>query len=98
MKYCTKCGASLEDSIWFCRSCGAPEEPVPAEKSIPSSGKSNSSRPRRGIAAQFDTIAAGKKPEASRFTYFYDFFQLLYHKSYCPFLSYMPSLLHRFDH
>lgn len=60
MKYCTKCGASLEDSAQFCRSCGAPVEPVPAEEASTPSGKSTSSRPRRGIAAQFDTIAAGK--------------------------------------
>lgn len=73
MKYCTKCGASLEDSAQFCRSCGAPVEPVPAEEASTPSGKSTFSRPRRGIAAQFDTIAAGKKTEASRFTYFYGF-------------------------
>lgn len=94
MKYCTKCGASLEDSAQFCRSCGAPVEPVPTEAASTPSGKSTSSRPRRGIAAQFDTIAAGKKPEASHFTYFYGFFQLLYHKSYHLFCrTYLPCCI-----
>ena len=37
---------------------------------------------RRGIAAQFDAIAAGQKPQGSCLTYWYGFFQLLYHKSF----------------
>ena len=37
---------------------------------------------RRGIAAQFDAIAAGQNPQGSCLAYWYGFFQLLYHKSF----------------
>lgn len=34
MKFCTRCGAQLEDSSKFCTSCGAPcEEPTPSQDS-----------------------------------------------------------------
>lgn len=49
---------------------------------------------RWGIAAQFDTIAAGQKPQSSYFTYLYGFFQLPYHKSYGLFkLTYLPCCI-----
>lgn len=53
-----------------------------------------SSKKRWGIAAQFDAIAAGQKPQSSYFTYLYGFFQLLYHKSYALFKrTYLPCCI-----
>ena len=49
---------------------------------------------RWGIAAQFPVIAAGQRPHASILTYFYGFYQLLYHKSYRLFCrTYLPCCL-----
>lgn len=49
---------------------------------------------RWGVAAQFPAVAAGQRPQASHFTYFYGFFQLLYHKSYRLFSrTYLPCCL-----
>ena len=49
---------------------------------------------RWGVAAQFPAIAAGQRPQASHFTYFYGFFQLLYHKSYRQLRrTYLPCCL-----
>ncbi|PWM58696.1 MAG: hypothetical protein DBX91_09105 [Subdoligranulum variabile] len=60
-----------------------PEPPRPAN-----------AKKRWGIAAQFDAIAAGQKPRSSYLTYFYGFFQLLYHKSYRLFnRTYLPCCL-----
>lgn len=93
MKYCTKCGATLEDSAKFCHACGSPTvEQTSAEDNLPpSTPKTPSTKKRWGIAAQFDSIAAGQKPKFSYYTYLYGFFQLLYHKSYRLFSrTYLP--------
>lgn len=65
----------------------------------PAAAHSEAPRPantkkRWGIAVQFDAVAAGQKPQPSHFTYFYGFFQLLYHKSYRLFnRTYLPCFL-----
>ena len=95
MKYCQHCGVQLEDSARFCPHCGTPV-PDPAVRKPAAPGQDQTAaaddrrqpevpRPvpkRRGIAAQFDAIAAGQKPQGSCLTYWYGFFQLLYHKSF----------------
>ena len=95
MKYCTKCGAALEDSAKFCHVCGTPaaDPPVADRNSQPSANSQTTSpsKKRWGIAAQFDAIAAGQKSRFSYYTYLYGFFQLLYHKSYRLFCrTYLP--------
>lgn len=95
MKYCQHCGVQLEDSARFCPHCGTPV-PDPAARKPAAPGQDQTAaaddrcqpevpRPihkRQGIAAQFDAIAAGQKPQGSCLTYWYGFFQLLYHKSF----------------
>lgn len=108
MKYCPNCGAQLSDSAKFCPHCGTPVPATtaphkPASTSVQNqpvvASSQNQSAPatakkRWGIAAQFDAIAAGQKPQSSYFTYLYGFFQLLYHKSYGLFKrTYLPCCI-----
>ena len=108
MKYCQNCGTQLEDSAKFCPNCGAKipglDAAHPSEASRPSAPAAPApagepaatvkEKKRFGIAAQVANIAAGKKTESSRLTYFYGFFQLLYHKSYRLFCrTYLPACL-----
>ena len=86
MKYCQHCGVQLEDSARFCPHCGTPV-PDPAARKPAAPGQDQTAaadnrrqpevpRPvhkRRGIAAQFDAIAAGQKPQGSYLTYWYVF-------------------------
>lgn len=95
MKYCQHCGVQLEDSARFCPHCGTPV-PDPAARKPAAPGQDQTAaaddrrqpevtRPipkRQGIAAQFDAIAAGQKPQGSCLAYWYGFFRLLYHKSF----------------
>ena len=107
MKYCQHCGVQLEDSARFCPHCGTPV-PDPAVRKPAAPGQDQTAaaddrrqpevtRPihkRQGIAAQFDAIAAGQKPQGSCLTYWYGFFQLLYHKSFGLFArTYLPCCL-----
>lgn len=110
MKYCQYCGAQLEEDAKFCSGCGAPVTdaggasaqpgaPAPAQPAAPAPAQPAAPAPAaakkyRGIAAQFEAIAAGKRPKASTFTFYYGFYQLLYHKSYRLFkYTYLPCSL-----
>lgn len=99
-KFCPHCGSPIPGA-------SVPPEPtaapVQSQSAAPASSKpapaaepprQTGTKKRWGIAAQFDAIAAGQKPQGSHFTYFYGFFQLLYHKSFRLFCrTYLPCYL-----
>ena len=82
------------------RTAPAPAQQPPIPPVRPASAAAQTPAPaapqkqRWGIAAQFPVIAAGQRPHASILTYFYGFYQLLYHKSYRLFCrTYLPCCL-----
>ena len=82
------------------RTAPAPAQQPPIPPVRPASAAAQTPAPaapqkqRWGIAAQFPVIAAGQRPRASILTYFYGFYQLLYHKSYRLFCrTYLPCCL-----
>lgn len=82
------------------RTAPAPAQQPPIPPVRPASAAAQPPAPaapqkqRWGIAAQFPVIAAGQRPHASILTYFYGFYQLLYHKSYRLFCrTYLPCCL-----
>lgn len=82
------------------RTAPAPAQQPPIPPVRPASAAAQTPAPaapqkqRWGIAAQFPAIAAGQRPHASILTYFYGFYQLLYHKSYRLFCrTYLPCCL-----
>lgn len=97
-KFCPSCGTPVEDTA-ATPAQNRPETPANQAEttSIPKSSASahpDNGKKRWGIAAQFDAIAAGQKPHGSFLTYFYGFFQLLYHKSFRLFnRTYLPCCL-----
>lgn len=104
-KFCPHCGTPVPSTA-APREPAAPVQDQPAAAApsnqpaaAPASDHTEPPRPatakkRCGIAAQFDAIAAGQKPQSSYFTYLYGFFQLLYHKSYGLFKrTYLPCCI-----
>lgn len=99
-KFCPHCGSPIPGAAVAPEPTAAPvqsqstasasSKPAPAAEPPRQTG----TKKRWGIAAQFDAIAAGQKPQGSHFTYFYGFFQLLYHKSFRLFCrTYLPCYL-----
>lgn len=99
-KFCPHCGSPITGA-------SVPPEPtaapVQSQSAAPASSKpapaaepprQTGTKKRWGIAAKFDAIAAGQKPQGSFFTFVYGFFQLLYHKSFRLFChTYLPCYL-----
>lgn len=105
-KFCPRCGTPVPATTAPHEPAAAPVQGQPAAAApstqpaaTPAANQTEPPRPvsskkRWGIAAQFDAIAAGKKPQSSYFTYLYGFFQLLYHKSYGLFKrTYLPCCI-----
>lgn len=104
-KFCPQCGTSIpstEEPHEPATAESAQNRPVAVPIQSQTTSVTNqteahrqvNSKKRWGIAAQFDVIAAGKKPKSSYFTYLYGFFQLLYHKSYQLFCrTYLPCCI-----
>lgn len=104
-KFCPHCGTPVPATAAPHESAAAPIQDQPAaaapsnQPAAPAADHTEPPRPanakkRWGIAAQFDAIAAGQKPQSSYFTYLYGFFQLLYHKSYGLFKrTYLPCCI-----
>ncbi len=105
-KFCPHCGTPVPSAAAPREPAAATVQDQPAATApsnqpaaASAAGHAEPSRPanakkRWGIAAQFDAIAAGQKPQSSYFTYLYGFFQLLYHKSYGLFKrTYLPCCI-----
>ena len=103
-RFCPHCGAPVPGAENPHESAVSPVRAPPAAqasgKPVSTPGPATESQRaagpgrRRGIAAQFDAIAAGQQPQGSHLTYWYGFFQLLYHKSFGLFArTYLPCCL-----
>lgn len=103
-RFCPHCGAPVPGAENPRESAVSPVQAPPAAqapgKPVSTPGPATESQRaagpgrRRGIAAQFDAIAAGQQPQGSVLTYWYGFFQLLYHKSFGLFArTYLPCCL-----
>ena len=103
-RFCPHCGAPVPGAENPHESAVSPVRAPPAAqasgKPVSTPGPATESQRaagpgrRRGIAAQFDAIAAGQQPQGSHLTYWYGFFQLLYHKSIGLFArTYLPCCL-----
>lgn len=103
-RFCPHCGAPVPGVENPHESAASPAQAPPAAqapgKPVSTPGPATESQRaagpgrRRGIAAQFDAIAAGQQPQGSFLTYWYGFFQLLYHKSFGLFArTHLPCCL-----
>lgn len=103
-RFCPHCGApvpgaenpreSAVSPVQAPPAAQAPGKPVSTPGPAMESQRAAGPGRRRGIAAQIDAIAAGQQPQGSFLTYWYGFFQLLYHKSFGLFArTYLPCCL-----
>lgn len=56
-KFCTTCGATLEDNATFCTNCGTPQDAAPQQNSAPSSNATPASNAAEAVKNTFSGVS-----------------------------------------